>query len=82
MGQVVPPSSDVGASGAPNFCSSGFCNMLWACHMFQSIWTLKHMLYIYIYEFYVDFVDAIVLCVINASLEHGLLSVLRSDCDF
>ena len=80
MGQVVPPSSDVGASGAPYFCSSGCCNMLWACHMFQSIWNLKHMLYIY--EFYVYFVDAIVLCVINASLEHGLRSDLRSDCDF
>ena len=81
MGKVVPPSSDVGASGAPHFCSSGFCNMLWACHMFQSIWTLKTHV-IYIYEFYVYFVDAIVLCVINASLEHGFLSNLHSDCDF
>ena len=81
---MVPPSSDVGASGAPHFCSSGFFNMLWACHMFQSIWTLKHILYIYIYiyEFYVYFVDAIVLCVINASLEHVLRYDIHSDCDF
>ena len=31
-----------------------------------------HVIYIYIYEFYVHLVDAIVLCVINANLEHDL----------
>ena len=48
--------------------------------MFQSVWNLKHMLYIY--EFYVHLVDAIVLYVINSNLGHDLRSDLHSDCDF
>ena len=58
--------------------------MLWACQMYQSRWTLKHMFCdtYYGYAYFLMIMNVIVLYemrVINANLEHGLQYYLHSD---
>ena len=80
-----------GACGAPyDVCRGRWCpqfwvfgNMLWACHMYQSRWTLNtcfatHIMDMHHFFMVINVIFLYEMCVINANLEHGLQYYRRS----
>jgi len=59
--------------------------MLWACHMYQSRWTLNtcfatHIMDMHLFLMIINVIVLYEMRVINANLEHGLQYYLHSDC--